>query len=160
MSVIAARPFLLVGGFDGQVHLQGPLDHNLIAGNFWEDDFGSDYDCALLFNVVHGYAPTLNVELLGKVCACLAPGARIAILDQLADSQVGGAMALASARLNGLGLFRSRGGQAYGFDEIASWLRATGFTAPRKIDLSRSPGSSLVLATAGADGVHPDNVQT
>jgi SAM-dependent methyltransferase len=130
---------------------------SLIAGDFWEDDFGTDYDCALLFNVVHGYAPEQNAELLGKLRACLRSGARIAILDQLADSKLGGAMARAAARLNGLNLFHSRGGQGYRFDEIASWLRAAGFTDPRKIDLPRSPGSSLVLAGTGLD-VAPEDV--
>ncbi len=84
------------------------------------------------------------------VFAAFEEGARTP--EQLADSKVGGAMARASARFNGLALFRSRGGQAYGFDEIASWLRATGFTAPRKIDLPRSPGSSLILASVDSNG--------
>jgi hypothetical protein len=50
------------------------------------------------------------------VFAALEEGARTP--EQLADSKVGGAMARASARLNGLALFRSRGGQAYGLSSL------------------------------------------
>ncbi len=116
------------------------------AGDFWEDDLGGGYDVALVFNIVHANLPDRNAELLRKVAAALEPGGLVVILDQLTDD-VRGATASAVAALNGLALFNLAGGQCYAFDEIAGWVRATGFERPRCKNLRRLPGSSLILAT-------------
>nr|MDJ0868273.1 hypothetical protein [Myxococcota bacterium] len=110
------------------------------------------YDAALLFNIVHGYGPERNQALLLRLRDALAPGARLAILDQLADAPVRGRLARAAARLQGLNLFHARGGEAYPFAAIAGWLERAGYCEVRRRDLRRSPGSSLVLATAPETG--------
>src|SRR5258708_2379270 len=38
----------------------------LQEGNFLEADYGSGYDMAFLFNIIHGLTPELNKSLLGK----------------------------------------------------------------------------------------------
>ena len=115
-------------------------------GDFWVDDLGTGYHVALLFNIVHGHLPDKNAELLRKVAGALNPGGLIVILDQLVGKAPGGA-AKASVRLTALNLFNAVGGQTYEFQEIARWLTAAGFTSPRRINLFRSPGNSLVLGT-------------
>jgi hypothetical protein len=119
---------------------------SLQEGDFWVNDLGANYDAALLFNIVHAYLPDKNVALLRKVAGALSPGGLVVILDQIAG-KAPGPTAEAVARLNGLNLFNAIGGQTYAFDEIAGWLRAAGFTNPRRINLFRSPGQGLVLGT-------------
>lgn len=116
------------------------------AGDFWQDDLGRDYDAALLFNIVHGSRPDANLELLHKVAASLKQGGRVVILDQM-KGRLFGATSKAVAALNGLILFNFAGGKTYAYGEIAGWLRSAGFASPRRIDLLRLPGSSLVTAT-------------
>ena len=115
-------------------------------GDFWSDDLGAGYDVALLFNIIHAYLPDKNVELLGKVASSLNPGGDIVILEQLAGKALS-PTARAITRIFGLNYFHLLGGQIYTFDEIARWLTSSGFTNPRRINLLRSPGVSLVMGT-------------
>jgi ubiquinone/menaquinone biosynthesis C-methylase UbiE len=115
-------------------------------GDFWADDLGAGYDVALLFNIIHAYLPDKNVELLGKVVSSLNPGGVIIILEQLAG-KAPSPTARAITRLFGLAYFHLLGGQIYAFDEIARWLTTVGFTNPRRVNLLRSPGVSLVMGT-------------
>ena len=130
-------------GMGGRVSVQ--------AGDFWIDDFGSGYDVALLFNIIHANLPAKNVELLQKVAGTLGSGGLVVILDQLAGEARGGT-SRAFAALMGLNLFNLTGGQAYEFREIAGWLVETGFASPRRIGLLKSPGTSLVVGTRAAAG--------
>jgi SAM-dependent methyltransferase len=130
-------------GMEGRVSVQ--------AGDFWIDDFGSGYDVALLFNIIHANLPEKNVELLQKVAGAITPGGLVVILDQLAG-EVRGGTSRAFAALMGLNLFNLTGGQAYEFREIAGWLGGTGFASPHRIGLLKSPGTSLVVGTRAAAG--------
>ncbi len=134
----SARETIAEQQMEGRVAMQ--------PGDFWKDDLGGGYDVALVFNIVHGNSADKNSELLRKVAGALQRGGRIVILDQLAGPVLG-ATARAAAALTGLALFNLTGGQAYSFDEIAGWLRSTGFDRPRRARLLRLPGSALVLAT-------------
>jgi len=60
--------------------LSGRVD--TLAGDYRTDDLGEGYDLALLFNVIHAHDPEENTELFGRVADALAPGGRIAVLDQ------------------------------------------------------------------------------
>lgn len=123
------------------------------AGDFWRDSFGTGYDVALLFNIIHANLPARNVELLQKVAGALNPGGLVIILDQLMD-KVWGGTSRAFAALMGLNLFNLTGGQAYGSQEIADWLGTAGFASPRRIGLLKSPGMSLILGTKASAGRH------
>lgn len=118
----------------------------VLEGDFWRDDLGTGYDVALLFNIIHAYAPERNTELLRKVSGALKRGGLLVIMEQLA-SKVPGSTAKALARLQGLNYFNDLGGQIYAFDEIASWLMNVGFTNPRQVNLRKTPGFGLVLGT-------------
>ena len=114
-------------------------------GDFWVDDLGKGYDVALLFNIHQAYLPDKNTELLHKVAGALNPGGVIVIMGQI-SGKVSGPAAKAVVTLTGLMSFLA-GGQSYAFDEVARWLLAVGFTKPRQINLRKSPGIGLVLAT-------------
>ncbi|MXR40016.1 methyltransferase domain-containing protein [Halobaculum sp. WSA2] len=47
-----------------------------------DSDADSGYDLVLLFNVLHGHSPAEAATLLDRAAAALAPGGRLAILDQ------------------------------------------------------------------------------
>jgi predicted O-methyltransferase YrrM len=112
-------------------------------GDMWEDDLGSGYDIALLFNVIHMYSPEKNIALVQRVSGALKPGGILVILDQVASKGRGSAVK-AIARLQGLQLFNSVMGQTYPADEIAIWLADAGFTRIRTQMLRKAPSSGLV----------------
>ena len=118
----------------------------LQEGDFLADDLGTGYDVVLVFNIVHGFSPEQNTELLRKVARALNPGGMVVIAEQLAGRS-GGAAARAAAQLLGLSYFHLLGGRLYSFKELAGWLTAAGFANPRRVNLLRAPGSSLVFAT-------------
>jgi hypothetical protein len=119
------------------------------AGDFWKDDIGAGYDVILLFNVIHAFLPERNVELLRRIFPALNQGGMIAIMEQI-EGGVQGSVAKALARLQGLNFFNDLEGQTYTFDEIAGWLMEVGFVYPRRVDLRRAPGFSIVLGSRAA----------
>ncbi len=117
-------------------------------GDFLHDTLPTGYDVALIFNIVHGFSPEQNTDLLRKVAAALNPGGLVVIAEQLAG-KAPGPMLQAAAQILGLAYFHLLDGQIYAFDDIAGWLGAAGFANPRRINLLKAPGNSLVLATKG-----------
>lgn len=115
-------------------------------GDFWIDDLGAGYDAVLLFNILHAFLPEKNKALLGKVARSLNWGGRIVILEPIAE-ELSSPAAKAFARLQSLNFFNDLEGQTYSFPEIASWIKETGFAGPKQVNLRKSPGFSLVLAT-------------
>jgi len=98
-----------------------------------------------LFNIIHAYSPEKNITLLRKVAASLNPGGLIIILEQLAGKASSPTLK-ALAQFFGLNYLATLGGQIYAFDEVARWLKDAGFSNPRRINLRKAPGSSLVVA--------------
>ena len=115
-------------------------------GDIWTHEFGKGYDVVLLFNIIHAYLPDKNAELLRKVAEALNGGGAIIIMEQI-SGRVPGSVAKALARLQALNYFNDLGAQTYTFDEIADWLRDTGFKKLRRIRLRRTPGFGLVVGT-------------
>jgi cyclopropane fatty-acyl-phospholipid synthase-like methyltransferase len=118
-------------------------------GDFWEDDFGSDYDVALLSQIVHMYSPEKNVQLLTKVRNALAPNGYVVIGDQIAV-EAPSRFARLMARLLSLELLNSVNGQMYAPEEIEGWLLEAGFTSPSSALSRRIPGFGVVVATKPA----------
>jgi hypothetical protein len=135
------REVIACEGMEGRVTTQ--------AGDFYQDDLGSGYDAALVFNILHGYQPEQNVELLRKVAGALNPGGTVVVFDQVVGRAMG-PTARALASLQGLNLFIGSGGRTYSFGEIGGWLDAAGFGKPRRIRLLKSPGFALVVAAKPA----------
>jgi hypothetical protein len=115
-------------------------------GDFWTDDLDSDYDIALLFNIIHMYQPEKNIELVHKVAGASNPGALVVITDHMAVKS-SGAMAEATAGLIGMLLFNDVNGQTYAPSTVREWLEGAGFTNTRAVMLRNSLGFALVIGT-------------
>jgi len=118
----------------------------LQAGDFQQDDLGENYDAVLLFNLIHGFTPEVNLQLLTKASAALRPGGRVVILEQLAGGASSGLGHTLSQLLN-LSYFQLLGGQIYLYREVHQWLKATGFIRIHRIKLVRAPGNYLIIGT-------------
>jgi ubiquinone/menaquinone biosynthesis C-methylase UbiE len=114
-------------------------------GDFLRDDPGSGYDAALLFNVVHGLTPQQNKELLGRVKNVLVPGGLLVIMEQLAGKTPSPTLTTTN-RLLSAAYFALLGGQVYTFRTISGWLKASGYSDVRRINLPSAASSSLVVA--------------
>ncbi|WP_276259369.1 methyltransferase [Haloglomus litoreum] len=119
----------------------------LVGGDYWTDDLGHDHDVALVFNVIHAHDGAKNRELFERVAASLAPGGRIAVLDQLEGSA---RMPVGKSGLGFVGLtyLTTLGAETHPYDEVEAWLRAAGFEdVTRTAIRSGGPGNTLVQAT-------------
>lgn len=116
------------------------------AGDYTTDDLGTGYDLALVFNVIHAHDPAANVALFERVADALAPGGRVVVLDQWANSgrSAVGRAALAFIALNYL---VTLAGDVYSHEAVASWLREAGFSAVRRTSVGPLSGLAVVEAT-------------
>ena len=137
-AVAVARETITSEGMDGRVMAQ--------AGDVWVDDFGVGYDVVLLFNLIHVFSPSKNMELLHKIAGALKQGGMVVIMEQIAG-KVSGSTTTALARLQALNFFNDMEAQTYAYGEIASWLTQVGFSNLHRINLLKTPGFSLVLGT-------------
>ena len=137
----AARQNIATEGMEDRVEVR--------EGDFLTDELPAGYDVALLFNIVHGFSPEQNIGLLRKAAAALKPGGLVAIAEQLAG-KAPGPTSKAFARALGLSYFHLLGGQIFAFEDLARWLEAAGFENPRRINLLKAPGNSLVLGSIKA----------
>lgn len=119
----------------------------LVGGDYETDDLGSDYDVALVFNVIHAHDADENRQLFERVAAALAPGGRIAVLDQLEGSA---RMPVGKSGLGFVGLtyLSTLGAETHPYEEVAAWLQDAGFEdVTRSAIRSGGPGNTLVQAT-------------
>lgn len=117
--------------------------YTFVSGDLLSADFGSGHDVVTLGHILHSEGEDRSRKLLRKCFEALAPGGTISIAEFLVNSErTGPSMGLIFA-VNML--VNTDCGDAYSFDEIASWLTEAGFTNPRQLE---SPGPSpLILAT-------------
>jgi SAM-dependent methyltransferase len=117
--------------------------YTFVADDLGLADFGSGHQVATLGHILHSEGETRSRELLRKTFNALAPGGTIAIQEFLVDEQ---------RSKNTMGLIfavnmlvATDDGDTFTFEEIAAWLRESGFVDVRQLD---SPGPSpLILAT-------------
>lgn len=140
-AIVVARETIAAEGMGERV--------GVIEGDYWLDDPGAGYDVLLLFNVIHAHPPDRNVELLGRLAGMLNRGGLLVIMEQMVGP-LPTSTAKALARLQALNYFNDLNAQTYTFDQIAGWLAQTGFVHPRRINLLKTPGFSLALATRAA----------
>jgi SAM-dependent methyltransferase len=133
-----ARDVVAGEGMQGRVALQ--------AGDAWEDALGAGYDVALVFNVLHAFPPRRNAELLKKVGGALRPGGRVVIMEQLTGGGIPARLPRIVERLQALNYFNDLGTQTYTLEDVAGWLRTSGFGPAQRIRLRKTPGFSLVVA--------------
>ncbi len=117
----------------------------ILPGDYREDDLGSDYDLALVFNVIHAHQPEDNIRLLKKVAAALTPNGRVVILDQM-DNKAFGPMTRAANSLIGLAYFTLLSGQTFMYKAVTSWLSEAGFAVISRKSLLKAPGTSMIVA--------------
>ncbi len=134
----AARENVAAEGLEDRIELR--------EGDFLTQGLPTGYDVALLFNIVHGFEAEQNAALLQNVAVALGPGGLVALVEQV-TGKAPSPTSRAFAQLLGLSYFHLLGGRIFSFEEIAGWLTAAGFENPRKINLLRAPGNTLILGT-------------
>lgn len=137
----SARDLLDVPALQGRISLQ--------PGDFLIDPLGTDFDLALLINIVHGLSADENRRLLTRVHDALRPGGTVAIVEQFVGRAPGPAVS-AIQRLLDLNYHLALGGRTYRFSDAVAWLGEAGFAGPRRVSLRSAPGTSLVLARSSA----------
>ncbi|MCW5977747.1 MAG: methyltransferase domain-containing protein [Bryobacteraceae bacterium] len=109
------------------------------VGDLTKDDFGRDYDLALLSAICHMLSPEENQDLFRRCHRALAPGGRLVIRDFILEP---GKTAPRPAAMFAVHmLVNTRGGSTYSEQEYRSWLESAGFV---KIARPASPGDLIV----------------
>ncbi len=111
---------------------EGLLDRvDLVAGNFYEDEFPGGHDLALLSAIIHQNRHDENEKLYEKVYRSLNPGGRVVISDFILEPDRTRPLPAAIFAVNML--VNTHGGNAYTFAEIKKGLEAAGFSEVRII---------------------------
>ncbi|WP_396612157.1 SAM-dependent methyltransferase [Haloferax sp. S1W] len=134
-----ARDEIASAGVEDRVEVAG--------GDYWEDDFGGEYDVALVFNVIHAHSAEENRRLFERVGTALRPGGRIAVLDQLTGSA---RMPVGKTGHGFVGLtyLVTLDAKIHPFEDVSEWLRDAGFEDVNRTAIRRAgPGQTLVQAT-------------
>lgn len=124
-------------------HLNDRVD--LYAADLWSAAWGTEWDCILLFNLLHHYDLETNHKLLQKAHAALKPGGKVAIFDQAAGKQFGSATN-AIVQLVGLMYYLFADGRIFTRAELTHLLTNTGFKNTQFHPMRQTPGSSLLVA--------------
>jgi 2-polyprenyl-3-methyl-5-hydroxy-6-metoxy-1,4-benzoquinol methylase len=114
-------------------------------GDMFEADLGGPYDGALVFDIVHHLSGEQVVALLCRVRERMKPGGTLAVLDMFrADA--------ARQRLSaaGLGLLfhLTSGADLHGPQEMADYMKQSGFGVPKRTKIRRIPDQDLYQAQA------------
>lgn len=104
----------------------GLLDRvTLKPGDFYQDEFPSGHDLALVSAIIHQNSPEQNRDLYGKVFRALVPGGRIVIRDHVMENDRTAPKEGAVFAVNML--VATAGGRTYTYDEIRDDLTRAGF---------------------------------
>jgi SAM-dependent methyltransferase len=107
---------------------------------------GGPYDVALVFSLLHGFTPAQNAAILRRVHDALAPGGRIAVVEQILGAEGATPSGEAFLRLFSLNLFHGQGGQVWGQEAIMGWLAAAGFGEITAYPLVAAPTDQVIIA--------------
>jgi (2Fe-2S) ferredoxin/predicted O-methyltransferase YrrM len=113
------------------------------AGDLRRDDFSTNYDLVFLSSICHMLGPEGNRDLLARAARALAPGGRVAIQDFILEPDRTRPRHAVLFALNML--VGTEAGSTYTEEEYASWLRAAGLGAVRRI---RLPGPADLMVGA------------
>jgi hypothetical protein len=127
-----------------EVGIDDVVEHR--AGDLQTTELETDYDVALLGNILHHFQPAGNLAILRRARAALVSGGTVAIweIDRPEPASRPGAG-------DGAALFFRLTSQAscYRGDEYARWLGEAGFTEVRVERPMLSPGRVLVTGRKG-----------
>lgn len=115
-------------------------------GDLWEVDWGQGYDAVLLFNLMHHFSLEANEKLLQMAAGALESGGQVAILEQI-EGKVSGSASNAFVQLIALQYYLAVDGRVFSKDGLRDLLSRNGFKDIRFHSLTKSPGTSLVMAT-------------
>ena len=147
-ATILDSPQALVSGH-AAVQQAGLNDQiTFVEGDILKDDLGSNYDIALVFNIVHGFRDDGNLAMFNRIRQALKTGGVIAVLEQTPDSTPL-PLGKAVTRILSMAYYHLIAGQMYDYDAIASWLRAAKFD---DIQRKKIPKGSSSLITARKSG--------
>lgn len=115
------------------------------VGDMFEAELGGPYDGALMFDIIHHLSGEQVLALLRRVRAAMKPGATVAVLDMFrSDAR----RQRASAASLGLFFHLTSGADLHSPDELASYMREAGFSAPKRTRIRRIPDQGLYQASA------------
>jgi len=114
-----------------------------LAGDLRQDDFGKSYDLIFLSSICHMLGPDGNRDLLARAARALAPGGRVVIQDFILEPDRTRPRQAVLFALNML--VGTEAGSTYTEAEYASWLKAAGLGAVRRIPL---PGPADLMVGA------------
>lgn len=118
-----ARERLLKEGIEKRV--------DLVAGDFYEDEFPKGCDLALLSAIIHQNGQDRNLDLYTRIFSALEPGGILLIRDHIMDESRTKPPAGAMFAINML--VNTRDGDTYTFKEVKEGLERTGFTNVQQV---------------------------
>ena len=108
--------------------LDGRLE--FIEGNYKKDDFPTDVDCALLFNIIHQESSLDNETLIIKIYNSLSKNGILVIKDHILNDEktlpVDGSIFSLQMKL-------TTGGRCYNEIEIYEWMSNAGFSEMKTV---------------------------
>jgi hypothetical protein len=118
--------------------------YQLLPGDAFTVDLGSNFDCVLLTNFLHHFNKGECQRILRRINECLNPGGRLFILEFVPNSDRVSPPIPASFSLMMLGL--TPAGDAYTMQELEVMLLNGGFTHNELLQVPRSP-QQVILST-------------
>jgi len=116
----------------------------VVEGDFFRDGLPKGYDAVLVANVMHLFSPAHNKDLLRRIRASVADGARLLLADFWTDA--GHTEPAFAALMAGEFLVVTGEGDVYSAQEVKDWLDETGW---RVVDRRPLAGPmSLIVAEA------------
>ena len=116
----------------------------LQPGNYYTDEFGSDYDVAFLSDMLHQESGEAGMMIVEKAYRALASGGRIVVQAMFLDDDASGPEWPALHNL--LMLLIYEGGKAYSMAETIPWLERAGFVDIQRVPMSFYNVNSLIIA--------------
>jgi SAM-dependent methyltransferase len=126
-----------------------PQRVEVVASDFLREPLPAEHDVVLLAHVLHGFTPAQNLELLRRLRAVAAPGARLLLVDNWTDATHTRPV-LSPLFAAEFVVFLGQG-DVYSEAEVDAWLGETGWRPIARIGLSE-PQSVIVAKTAAPAG--------
>ena len=130
-----ARGYVNAAGVETQVHLQ--------AGDYNEDEFGSDYDVVFLSNMLHQEDPQVGKMILEKSFRALRSGGRVVVQAMFLNDDNSGPEW--PALHNIMTMLVYRGGTTYSIAQTLPLLEDAGFVDMQRVEMSVFNVNSLLI---------------
>ena len=117
----------------------------VVAGDFFSELLPKGHDAVILANVAHLFSPEQNLELLRRMRASAADGARLLLVDFWTDP--GHTEPRLAALLAAEFLIVAGNGDVYSEAEVRGWLREAGWRFVERAALG-GPASLIVAETS------------